>query len=133
MKAQVGLEYMLIMGISLALLVPLFILVNTYTSTTKTDLNISNLEDSLDNLAEASDLVYSQGPPAKITVEVYIPEGVLYTNVTDHMFVVRLRFKGESTDVVTRTSAPVSGSLPTAQGSYKISLNAEKGFVNVTY
>lgn len=132
-KAQAALEYMLIMGIALAILVPLFSVVSSQTYSFKTEMKLSSVEDSLQNLADSSDMVYSQGYPAKITTKLYLPEGTLYTNVTENIFHVRIKKKSGPVDISSFPEANLTGSLPESPGSYQIELKmTEKGVVNVT-
>ena len=133
-KGQAAIEYMMIISISLILLIPLFSLVNSYTARGKDELKIRALEDSVDSLSEAVDMVYFQGYPAKMSVSFYIPESVLITNVTGNLIRVRLRTSSGIMDVTTLTQANITGSIPTDSGTYKIKIKAEEsGVVNVTY
>lgn len=134
MKGQAATEYLMIMGIALAILIPLFVFVQDYISDSKTDLRISAVKDSLQTLSDTSEMAYYQGYPAKITVNVFIPEGVVKTNISDKSFLITLQTPGGESDMVAVTDAPVNGSLPTKPGSYKIEVRAlEKGYVNVSY
>lgn len=133
-RGQAALEYMMIMGITLAILVPLFSLVTTYTNNSKVELRISSLDDSLNSVAESADMVYSQGYPAKITTRFHVPEGTVSTNVTDHHFTASISTGGGATDLFSKTSANLTGSLPSEKGNYRVSLKmTERGVVNVTY
>lgn len=135
---------MLIMGVALAILVPLFSLVTSYTQDFRNEMRISSLENSLDSLADSADMVYSQGYPAKITTELYLPERTVYTNVTNTenkgVFHVRLKQRAGPTDISSMTEANLTGSLtpssepiPPRPGNYKIELKmTEEGIVNVT-
>ncbi len=134
MKGQAAVEYMIIIGIAMAILVPLFVILNSYTYETRSDLKIRALEDSMDSIAESSNMVYFQGYPAKMSVNLYVPEGVVMTNVSDNLFRVRVRYGNGYTDIVSMTDAIVNGSLPTKAGIYKITIKAvEDGWVNVSY
>jgi len=134
MKGQAAIEYMIIIGIAMAILVPLFVILNSYTYDTKSDLKTRALEDSLDSIAESSSMVYFQGYPAKMSVNLYVPEGVIMTNVSENFLMVRVRHGSGYTDIVSTTDAIVNGSLPTKAGIYKITIKAvEDGWVNVSY
>lgn len=133
-KAQAALEYLLIMGIAMLILVPLFSIVSSYTYQSKVRMRINALRDSLQNLAESSDMVYSQGYPAKITTRFYVPEGIVFTNVTQHYFHARLQTAAGLTDLTSRTNANLTGSLPSSPGSYQVQIKmGEEGLVNVSY
>lgn len=133
-KAQAAMEYLMIMGIAMLMLVPLFSLVSSYTYRSKVDLRINSMQDSLQNLADSSDMVYSQGYPAKITTDFYIPEGIVSTNVTEHHFLARVQTDAGPTDLASHTGANLTGSLPDSPGSYSVEVQmTEGGVVNVTH
>ncbi|MCD6477476.1 MAG: hypothetical protein J7K87_00545 [Candidatus Aenigmarchaeota archaeon] len=134
MKGQAAVEYMIIIGIAIAILTPLFVIIDSYTYESKQDLRTKALEDGLDSIAESANMVYFQGYPARISVTVYIPQGVILTNVTGDFIRVRLESKNGYNDVISVTDAPVNGTLPTSSGTYKVTVSAtEDGWVNVSY
>ena len=124
----------MIISIVMVIMIPLFYLVNNYTYYGEEELKVRALEDSLESLAEASDMVYFQGYPAKMTIKLYVPGSVLMSNVNENIIRIRLRTSSGVTDVVSITQANLTGSLPTQSGTYKISIFAqEDGLVNVSY
>jgi len=130
---QAAIEYMMIISITLVIMIPLLFLVNSYMSQGKDELKIRALEDSVDSLAEVSDMVYFQGYPAKMTVNFYVPEGVTTTNVSESLIRVKLRTSSGFQDIIAFTQANLTGSLPTGSGIYKLTIRAqEDGLVNVT-
>lgn len=133
-RAQAAMEYLMIMGFAMLMLVPLFSLVSSYTYRSKIDLRINAMEDSLQNLAESSDMVYFQGYPAKITTDFYVPEGIVSTNITEHYFYASVQTDAGPTDLASYTSANLTGSLPDSPGSYSVKVKMiQGGVVNVTY
>lgn len=132
-KSQVALEYLLMMGIAFLILVPLFNYINSYTVQTRSDLKRNALEDSLEQLVESSEMVYSQGEPAKITVNMYIPDGVVDQTIYNHSIVVGYEMSGLRTDLVVHSDAPLKGSLPRETGGYEVELKAEENYVNISY
>lgn len=133
-SGQAAIEYMMIIGIVLVILVPLLFLINSYMSGGKDELRIRALQDGIDSLAEASDMVHFQGYPAKITISLYVPENVLLANVTENLVRVRVRTSTGPTDVTSFTQANLTGNLPVNAGTYRLSIVAqEDGLVNVSY
>lgn len=134
MKAQAAIEYMMIISISLVILIPLFFLVNSYISSSKDELKIRALEDGVDSLAEASDMVYFQGYPAKMSISMYIPDGVQSATVSGNLIRVNVRTSSGITDIIALTQANMTGVLPTQSGTHKLKIVAqEDGLVNVSY
>lgn len=133
-KAQAAMEYMLIMAIAMLILVPLFSVVSSYTSQSKMDLRINALEDSIKNLADTADMVYSQGYPARMTTEFFVPKGIVYTNITEHRISARIQTSAGPADISTSTTANLTGSLPQSPGNYPMKVQMTvSGVVNITY
>ncbi|MBI5354850.1 MAG: hypothetical protein HZB68_00150 [Candidatus Aenigmarchaeota archaeon] len=135
MKGQTGLEFMLIMAISLAILIPLYAYMTSYSNQTRQDLKFKALEDNLESLAEAADIVYSQGYPAKMTINFYVPESTKnFSIINDRVIVMHLSYTNLGTDIAAKSEAIVNGTIPINPGNYRVSVTAQKdGWVNISY
>ena len=76
MKAQAAAEYLVIIAIALTILVPLILYSSQSLISYKEDVKVTTARNVVNKLAESANWVYSQGPPARLTVNVCIPEGV---------------------------------------------------------
>jgi len=133
-EGQASMEYLMIMAIAMLILLPLVSIVYSQTARTRKEMGLSALQDSLEGLSDSANLVQAQGNPAKITRKLYLPDGTLYSNVTEHHFIVRVETKAGPTDYSSKTSASLVGEIPEEAGTYKISLKMEEeGVVNVTF
>ncbi len=133
-EGQASIEYLMIMVIAMLILVPLVSVVYSQTARSRDEMGRSALQDSLQGLADAADLVQAQGHPAKITRSLHLPSGVSQTNVTDNHFIVTVEGSAGPTDYTVESSANLTGELPISSGSYQVSLKMEEeGVVNVTY
>ena len=73
MRAQTAMEYLSIVGIVLVFVIPIWAYLITIEQQTSTELSLSYSKNAARQIADASSLVYSQGPPAKLTFQIYIP------------------------------------------------------------
>ena len=126
---------MLIMAISLAILIPLYAYMTSYSNQTRQDLKFKALEDNLESLAEAADIVYSQGYPAKMTINFYVPESAKnFSIINDRVIVMHLSYTDIGTDIAAKSEAIVNGTIPINPGNYRVSVTAQKdGWVNISY
>ena len=134
MRAQAAFEYMVIVGLVLAFIVPIWVYVATVQQQTQTELAQTYAETSLKKVANAVDLVYVQGPPAKVNTQIVIPAGisnfsVLGTNLNTLYF--RIGFGSTASDVVAVTRTRVNGTIPIQEGTYTISVEANASFVQL--
>lgn len=126
-KAQASIEYVLLIGILLMIVIPLF-----YYATEKSSTNIrlSQAEDVVVSLAQAAEQVYALGPGSKVYVWVVIPSGVQSTNVTGSEISLTMGIYGNTSDITALTKAPVTGNITTKRGTQRIPVEfLESGIV----
>ena len=128
-KSQIAVEYMLILGIALLVMIPTF-----YYAIKETNVNIqlNQANDAVNTLGKAADTVYSIGPGTKKNVWINMPNGVRSYSLTNKEVSIKLFvFKGES-DVFAKTKANLTGTLPISKGTHRISVEMlESGIVEL--
>ena len=93
---------------------------------------MSRAWDTVKKLGESADWVYSQGPPAKLTLEIYIPDDVEEISLSDKTFLFKVRTSAGISDAFYTTVSDLDGSLSTKSGYYYVSLTAFSNYVNVS-
>jgi len=116
MKAQIGLEYMAVLTLMIALMIPLFYLANQKLDTSRTS---SEATAAMNAIVSSADSVYAQSPGSKISTNVYIPNG--YDNASSYMtgktIVMRYNLaNGMPYDAMGFTKGNISGRLPPYSG-----------------
>ncbi len=130
MKAQVSLEYLIILSIAFLILIPAVLYANSMLLSSKKELRNKLGESLVERLAENADWVYSLGPPSRVKINVYVPELVEYINISDYK--ILLKFKDSSEPIFKITKANVTGYLPREEGYYHILISAEQNCVNIS-
>jgi uncharacterized protein (UPF0333 family) len=112
-KAQASLEYIVIVGVVLILLIPLFYYVSNASAE---NIKIAQIEDAVNSLAKAADDVYALSPGTKKYVWVSIPGGVegKFLNASEIVLTIG------GSDIVAITKATVVGEIPTDKGTHKV-------------
>lgn len=123
-KAQAAFEYMIVVIISLTFMIPVWIYITSVNTETTDELSLAYAKSGVDKLASTADLVYSQGPPAKMKISVYIPHGVEDFNITNRTIILKVRYMGTLTDVFADSRARLNGTLPTVEGNYWMKIEA---------
>ena len=122
-KAQVAVEYMAVVALSLFVLLLIGAYVNTVRQSVDQEVRMSLANQAVDRLAEAVRLVSVQGPPAKVFVEINNPEGVVAVgpplasacNTSEVMLVVS-NLQGGVAEVYRYVPVNVSGDLSSLIG-----------------
>ena len=140
MRAQAAVEYLAIVAISLAILVPLWIYVSSSNENVRQDLTVAYARQVVYKLKDAADVVFVQGAPAQLSVDVSVPSGITYASASGREILLRVDSGGGTTDVYSVTLGNVTGALAsfaTTPGSYFVLVKAQEDalgnvFVNIT-
>lgn len=131
-RAQVAVEYLSIIALSLAILMPLWLYVDAESSRVKGELQLAYAKQAVARLRDAADLVYAQGPPAQILVEVEAPRGVESAIVQGNSIGLELALPWGVNEVYLDTVGPVTGSIDSFlfEGPKKIVVRAQTNFTS---
>lgn len=131
-KGQAALEYMVVISFALLLAAPIIIRAQSSTSDLRDSKKLATAKNSLNKIQDASELVYSQGPPAQVSFSIEIPSDVRNTTVSDNQIAMKLEvFKG-LTDVYNLMDINMSGEIPVKRGVYKMKARAYENYVNIS-
>lgn len=125
-KAQAAMEYLILTGLSLLILLILLTAVYQRMSQTEKSLDIDSAERAVYRFKEAADFVYIHGHPTKLTISVYLPKDIKPGNsyIENNTVNIAMRVSGTYTDVWKPTRGNVawdligSSEFPTTEGYY---------------
>jgi len=126
-KAQISTEYLIIMGMVLIIVIPLF-----YYAVSESNVNIKshNAEDTVNTLARAADSVYSIGPGTRKYVWINVPVGVEGYSLDNKSVLMKLSMPGGTSDIHLSTKADLAGIIPVSKGKHRIKVEmTEAGYV----
>ena len=132
MKGQSALEYLIVVGIALLILIPLWLHVSNTIAVTNIELQSSYALHAVSRLKAAADSVYVQGEPAKFTVIVTFPNGVESVSISEHEIFMRMANAAGTTDAIATTLGPVTGNLSSMPGSHRVSVRMNGTTVLIT-
>jgi len=132
MKSQVAVEYLIIVSLAFMILIPLILYLNQTFIGYNDDNKLSRADEAVKKIAHTADWVYSQGPPAKQTIEIFIPKDVEKISLDNKTIEFKVRTSAGVTDVFYETVAELNGALPSTSGYYFISLTAFQDYVNIS-
>jgi uncharacterized protein (UPF0333 family) len=116
-KAQAALEYMMIIGFVLVILTPMVISIfqqiEVVSRSRQAEIAALRISSTANNL-------YAQGPGAKSTISVFLPDGYSSMSyVSGNVILIKVYIPGGFNDVVKISTANLTGSLP-ADSGYKL-------------
>lgn len=130
MRGQAAIEYMAMIGILLAILLPLSAYVWKSNSTST---GVQQASITADKIASTADSLWGSGPGARNRINVYFPPGYNYSasSLSGHTIIISLSNGGKN-DIVTTTKANITGTLPSAVGNAYLDMEMKGSYVSVT-
>ena len=131
MHGQVSVEYMAIIGIVLAILLPLTMYVWQNNAGT-TSVRQGDMAASL--IATPADSLWAQGPGARNRISVFFPQGYNATasSLSNGLVKLIISVPGGKTSVLGTTKANLTGTLPATPGYSWLDMEMKGSTVTVT-
>jgi hypothetical protein len=124
-------EYLSIVGIILVFVIPIWAYLITLEQATSSEFSLSYSKNAARQIADASSLVYSQGPPAKLSFQIYVPAGVENILIDNKSVVFNVSLGPAYTDVFSTSTATMNGTLQPDEGYYTVEIIAIDDRVDV--
>jgi uncharacterized protein (UPF0333 family) len=131
-KAQVSLEFMMIVGVALLMTLPLILIFYRQSENINSEIGASQLDKVASEIRDAADEVYYLGSPSKKTVTVYMPEGVNNISITNNTIVFTVEALGSDYELVKWSVTTLTGSLQIYPGIHHISVQAYDTYVQIS-
>ncbi len=132
LRAQAAMEYMVMLGFAIAIILPLWFYVNSSVGSAKGDLDTTYAKVAVGKLKGAADSVYVQGPPAQIYVDLEMPDNIASASVSGREIVLTVNTRGGESEIYEVTLGALQGALPARPGLVRVLVKAEADFVNIT-
>jgi uncharacterized protein (UPF0333 family) len=141
MKAQVAMEYLIILGFAFLLTAPLLIIFYTQSNSINDDVTASQSAKAAAEIIDAADQVYYYGAPSQKTISLYFPQNIKEITCSGKALVMKISAKGGTSEIVSwsagNISAPPPGPaetcLKTYSGNHNIVIRAwEDPLTNLT-
>ncbi len=135
-KAQVGIEYMMVVGFVTLAIVSVLTLAYFYSDQIKDSIRLNQVESFATQVLNSAESVFFAGEPSKTTVKLYLPEGVneitVSTDINNPGLLIKTRTRvgGENIRFY-ESNVPLSGSISSTEGIKKIAVVAEETQVSI--
>ncbi len=119
MRGQSGLEYIAILGLMLAVFLPLALYLS---STTNTSMRVSRAKQATETIGDKANEIHSLG--GKMTIDVELPEGIREAYVRNQSVVMTLSMGDVNSSAVymVNPGTQLNGTIPTSAGWHKITI-----------
>lgn len=128
-KGQSALEYIVIIGFVLAVLIPLALYFYTSSKENNEMAMEKHLQQIADRITDYADKVYYLGKPSKISYEFYLPEKIQDAYIQGNEVNFKIRIGNMTADVYAKSKAPLNGTLPKKPGYHTITIESKGDYV----
>lgn len=124
-RAQVSMEYLIIVGFVIVMLIPAAYLYIKYSSSSSDALSSSKTTQIVNEIVKAANEVYYLGEDNQKNIEVSFPSNIEAIEFANKEIVFRVKdSKGNVQEIVEVASVPLSGTLPNVQGKKLITVRS---------
>ena len=133
-KAQVGLEYIMIFGFAMMVILPFSYYFFLYSQGPAQQSNMDQAYIVARRIVDNAETVYSLGEGAHTTFRAYLPNNVMNGYVADNVVVFEVALGGGVlTNVMFSSGISINGTVPDRSGLYNIRAEAFEDYVNLSY
>lgn len=132
-KAQVSVEYLLIIGFVAVITIPLIILYYNYTADSSDEIITSQINQIANKIVDAAESVYFLGEPSQTTIKAYIPSKITGASLDNKEVLFNVSTRAGISDIVKVSSVDLTGDLPIKPGTYLITIKARETDVEISY
>jgi len=132
-RAQISMEYMVIVGFTLFMIMPIIIIYGAERQSMKEQVNAKQAQNIGRKIVDAAETMYYLGKPSKTTLKIYMPPHIQNITIANNEIIFKMQFGSLITDVPSPYSTVnLSGSISTKQGLHFIDIAADDYQVNIT-
>jgi len=131
-NAQVGVEYMIIVGFITFAIMSVIALAFFYSGQIKDRIKLNQVEGFATQLVSSAESVFFAGEPSKTTVRLYLPEGVSDISVVSDAIIITTNVGGGQNKRAFTSRVTLQGAITPEEGIKKLTLEAKLDHVLIT-
>ena len=128
-SGQIAIEYMIMVGFVLAIILPLIILFYTESDNISVQVRSQQLRSIGERIVDKAESVYYLGEPTRITIKIRMPGGVQNVTLVNRALIFRIQSKLGQNDIVVPSDVNLTGYMPTSSGIKYISIESKGNYV----
>lgn len=131
-NAQVSVEYVIIVGFILVIMIPLILIFYEHTSSTNDQVITSQVDKIAKKVVDNAESIYYLGEPSKTRIKVYMPTNVEDIIIYEKEIVFKVKTRSGITDISQLSSVNINGSISATKGIHYISIESKGDYVWVS-
>lgn len=131
-RAQVSMEYLIIVGFVAVIVIPMILIFYTYADRTEDEIISNQVQKIGLKVGDTAEAMYYLGDPSRTKIRSYFPKNINNVTVGNNEIVFIIRTKEGLDHVVIYTTVPVQGSLDSHSGYHNINIRSRGSYVEIT-
>jgi uncharacterized protein (UPF0333 family) len=132
MRAQVSMEYIIIVGFLMVILIPLFMVYSDVSKQTHDKVLVNEFYQVARKAADEVETIYFIGDPARTRVKIFLPADLTNATIENQEIVLTAHVYGNSDEIVVPTKVHMNGSFPMTKGVHNLLLQAKGNWVEIS-
>jgi len=131
-KAQVSMEYLVIVGFVAVLVIPMIILFYSYADRTEDEIISNQIQKISLKVSDSAEAMYYLGEPSRTRVRAYFPKNINNITIGNNEILFIVNTKNGLDHIVIYTPIPIQGTLDTHSGYHNINVRSRGGYIEIT-
>jgi uncharacterized protein (UPF0333 family) len=131
-KAQVSMEYLVIVGFVVVIVIPMILIFYTYADRTEDEIISNQIQKIGLKIGDSAEAMYYLGEPSRTRVRAYFPKNINNVTIGNNEITFIIHTKEGDDHIVVYTTVPVQGSLDTHAGYHNINVRSKGSYVEIT-
>ena len=131
-KAQISMEYVVIVGFVAVIVIPMLIVFYTYADRTEDEIVSNQVMKIGYSISDSAESMYYLGEPSRTKLKAYFPQNIRNITIGNNELVFYVNTKEGIDQVVIYTPVPIQGSLDHHQGYHTIQIRSRGTYVEIT-
>lgn len=131
-KAQISMEYLIIVGFVTFIILGILAIALIYSGTIKDRIKLTQITDFANKVTSTADFIYYTGSPSKATVTSYFPKGIESIEITDNSLVFTFQTVTGLNKIGFSSKVPITGTITNNPGIKKIQILAQTSGVLIS-
>ncbi|MBT3464877.1 hypothetical protein HOD20_02825 [archaeon] len=132
-RGQISVEFIVIYGFVLLMMIPLTIIFYTQSGDTKDVLYNNQLHNIGTRVIDKAESIYYYGQPSKTTIKAYFPENIENITIKNREFIFKFRnSKNTLNEIILTSLVNISGSVSNNQGIHYIIIESQGDYVKIS-
>lgn len=131
MKAQSGIEYMIITGFITLAISTILVAAYFYVGLSKDSIRMNQIETLATKIINSAESVFYAGQPSQTTITIYIPSGINSIELKDYDLIITASTSSGTMKRAFTSRVKLEGNINAGQGSKKLVIKALSDKVSI--